>query len=70
MNKNIICRCGLTLNAKVVTFNKLLNDKKFRAKKNINDNRDIIKKLNIKHLCCKVTVRTSKINPILENYFM
>lgn len=48
MNNIIICNnCGATLASKSIEFNK---------KKNNIDNSELFKKLNIKTLCCKITL--------------
>ena len=62
--KNIVyCKsCGRTIGNKYFKFKKMVN-----AKNDRNDNRDILKKLNITCAACKIVVTTTVYNNLLIN---
>lgn len=55
MSSFIVCvNCGSTLSEKYFKFHE-----EVKKRKNIEDNRDLFKKLNITRQCCKITINTS-----------
>ena len=69
MSSFVICAtCCRTISSKKLKFIDLIQEK-IQKKGNLNDNSDILKKLNITDLCCKRTITSTQLDEGCKEFY-